>query len=79
MFCVLRNFLRISQKFCPNFNFVFRENFAERKENFAKHEIDNFATFSRKHENEKFRSHFSFTPSTRNLAFFLYVLNQYIL
>ena len=43
--------------FRTNFNFVFRENFTKLKENFTKHEIDNFAKFSRKHENENFRSH----------------------
>ena len=53
MFRVSRN----SFEFRPNFNFVFRENCTKVKENFAKHEIDNFAKFSQKHENEKFRSH----------------------
>ena len=37
--------------------FAFRENFAKLKENYAKHDINNFAKFSRKHENENFRSH----------------------
>ena len=46
----------ISVEFRTNFNFVFRENFAKLKENFAKHETDNFAKFSRKHENENFCS-----------------------
>ena len=41
MFCVLRNFLRISQKFRPNFNFVFRENEGNV---FEKHEIENFCS-----------------------------------
>ena len=50
-------FREISFEFRENFNFVFRKNFAKLKENFAKHEIDNFAKFSRKHENENFRSH----------------------
>ena len=57
LFSVLRNFLRIFRKFRPNFKFVFRVNFAKLKENFAKHEIDNFAKFSQKHENENFCSH----------------------
>ena len=57
MFRVSRNFLRISLNFRSNFNFVFCENFANLKEKFGKHEIDNFAKFSRKHENENFRSH----------------------
>ena len=43
--------------FRTNFNFVFRENFAKLMDTFAKHEIDNFAKFLRKHENENFRSH----------------------
>ena len=46
-------------------SFEFRDNFAHfsiscftlLKENFAKREIDNFAKFSRKYENENFRSH----------------------
>jgi hypothetical protein len=33
-----KNFAK-SRKFCPNFDFVFRENFAKLEENFAKHEI----------------------------------------
>ena len=36
LFRILRNFLRISRKFRPFFNFVFREIFAKLKENFAK-------------------------------------------
>ena len=36
---------------------MFCENFANLKKNFAKHEIVNFAKFSRKHENKNFRSH----------------------
>ena len=39
-------FCEISFEFRENFNFVFRKNFAKLKENFAKHEIDNFAKFS---------------------------------
>ena len=57
-------FREISFEFRLFFNFVFREifaklkeNFAKLKENFSKHEIVNFSTFSRKHENESFRSH----------------------
>ena len=49
-------FREISFEFRLFFNFVFREIFAKLKENFAKREIDNFAKFSRKHENENFRS-----------------------
>ena len=33
-----KNFAK-SRKFRPNFDFVFRENFAKLEENFAKHEI----------------------------------------
>ena len=36
MFRVSRHFLRILRKFRTNFNFVFRENFANLKENIAK-------------------------------------------
>ena len=36
LFCVSRNFLRISRKFRTNFNFVFRDIFAKLSENFAK-------------------------------------------
>ena len=61
LFRVSRNFLRISPGF---FNFPFREIFAKLKENLAKREIDNFAKFSRKHENEKFRSHPTYSYST---------------
>ena len=50
-------FREISFEFRPFFNFVFRKIFAKLKENFVKHEINNFAKFSRKHENENFRSH----------------------
>ena len=50
-------FREISFEFRENFNFVFRKNFAKLKENFTKHKIDNFAKFSRKHENENFCSH----------------------
>ena len=49
--------LRISRKFRPNFNFVFPEIFVKQKKNFAKPEIDIFAKFLQKRENENFRSH----------------------
>ena len=35
LFRILQNFLRISRKFRPFFNFVFREIFAKLKENFV--------------------------------------------
>ena len=57
VFCVSRNFLRISRKFRTNFNIVFCEIFAKLKENFAKREIENLAKILQKHENENFRSH----------------------
>ena len=43
-----KNFAK-SRKFRPNFDFVFRENFAKLEENFAK--------FSRNYEKENFRDH----------------------
>ena len=61
-------FLAKMPKYCPNFDFVFREiakilpkfrfsvsrNFAKFEQNFAKHEIEYFAKCSRNYENEIF-------------------------
>ena len=65
----LKNLVKVISCFAfYEISFEFRENlaqtsiscFAKLKENFAKHETDNFAKFSRKHKNEIFCSH----PST---------------